>query len=180
MKVCPNCNIEFDDLQNFCVQCGKKLDKERIGLGDLNNRLKRMEESLSRMDGRPTARSAVSTDKNTEEMRLSLLERINHNSDALEKLSERLKEMDGITGEGRKKIQENIGRIIGEESRNIGSGVVSDLRKESQNIKSKVEELRANQNRLKEQIDEIKKGMEQIESRVSKSIYKELTRSLVK
>lgn len=182
MKVCPNCHIDYDDMQNFCVQCGKKLEKGATTLDSLDNRLKRMEESIGKMGPKPAGQGHITPEmqKGVEDMRSVLLEKISHNADALERLSERVKEMDGVSEEGKKRAKELVAGIIREESGKIGTGIVSDLRKENQNIKKGLTDVVDDINRLRQELEIIKKGLDQIESNVAKSIYKELTKSLVK
>lgn len=181
MRLCPNCRIEYDDMQNFCIQCGKKLGAERISVGELDSKLKRMEESIARLGQKPSeVVPSQGFQKGIEEVRLSLLERINHNSDAVERLSERLKEMDGLSKEGKEKVRQEIAAMAREAGRNIDSAAISDLRAENQNIKKDLQAVKDGQRRLQEQLDIIKKGIDQLESNVAKNIYKELTRSLVK
>lgn len=183
MKICPNCKVEYDDLESFCVQCGKKLEKEDT-LDSLSERLKSMEESLSKLAGsRPSEGGEApkpGLEKRLQDIRLSLLEKINHNADVVERLSERVKEIDGISGKDREKARETVQRMIQEESKNIGPGFASDLRKEFQDIKGEFDVLSGELEEQKAELESLRNEMDSIETRVAKRIYKELTRSLVK
>jgi len=180
MKICQNCKVEYDDVENFCVRCGKKLASEGVTVEAMNDRLKRMEESLSRLSkGQPQPAAKEARPDIEPDVRAGLMEKINHNADVIERLSERLKELDGMTANDRDKARESVRRMITEESKNAGSTAVLDLRKELQNINSKLAALSEEMGKLNRDVDELHKGAESMETRVAKKIYNELTKSLI-
>ncbi len=184
MKICPNCKVEYGDLENFCIRCGKRLERESVTLEALAGRLKVMEGSLSGMSrGVPAAGPAVAAapglERRLEDVKTALMEKINHTADVTERLAERLKEIDGMSAGDREEAKAAARRMISDELKNVGQDVILDLRKDIQNISGRGEALAAEVKGLRGDIESLRSEVAAVESRVAKRIYKELTKSLI-
>jgi len=182
MKICQNCKVEYDDVETFCIRCGKKLAAEGFTLDSMNERLKRMEENLTRLGRAPAAApeaQPISVERPLQELKQGLMEKINHNADAIERLAERLKELDGMTAGDRERARAAVRGMIADEAKNAANAAAPDLRKELQNISSKLAVLSEEVGKLERDVSDVRRSAAEMESRVAKSIYKELTKSLI-